>query len=241
MIFYPAIDLKDGACVRLLHGDLEAVTVYNDDPAAQAEAFVSAGCAWVHVIDLDGAVAGHAVNRRAVEAIIGSGANVQLGGGIRSMEAIETWLEAGVGRVILGTAALKNPALVMQACNSFPDRIAVAADARDGMVAAEGWLETSDIAVAELVSRFEDCGVAAVIFTDIGRDGALSGVNLEATAKLARSTRLPVIASGGVSGMRDIESLASDDSGIAGVISGRALYDGRLQLAAVLELLQAAA
>lgn len=240
MNLYPAIDIKDGACVRLLYGDMDAVTSYNPDPGDQARQFAEAGCKWVHVVDLNGAVSGASVNREAVRAILEIGLPVQLGGGIRDMKAIEAWLNDGVARVILGTAALKNPDLVREAARTFPGAIAVGADARDGMIAAEGWVETSDIAVVELVQRFEDCGVAAVIFTDIGRDGALKGVNLEATAALARQTEIPVIASGGVASIDDIKHLAQDKSGIEGVITGRAIYDGRLDLAQALALLDAA-
>lgn len=240
MNLYPAIDIKDGACVRLLYGDMDAVTSYNPDPGDQARQFAEAGCKWVHVVDLNGAVSGASVNREAVRAILEIGLPVQLGGGIRDMKAIEAWLNVGVARVILGTAALKNPDLVREAARAFPGAIAVGADARDGMIAAEGWVETSDIAVVELVQRFEDCGVAAVIFTDIGRDGALKGVNLEATAALARQTEIPVIASGGVASIDDIKHLAQDKSGIEGVITGRAIYDGRLDLAQALALLDAA-
>ena len=240
MNLYPAIDIKDGACVRLLYGDMDAVTSYNPDPGDQARQFAKAGCRWIHVVDLNGAVAGASVNRGAVLDILEIGLPVQLGGGIRDMKAIESWLEDGVTRVILGTAALKNPDLVRQAARAFPGAVAVGADARDGMIAAEGWVETSDIPVAELVRRFEDCGVAAVIFTDIGRDGALKGVNLEATAALARQTEIPVIASGGVASITDIERLVRDKSGIEGVITGRAIYDGRLDLGEALALLEAA-
>ena len=240
MNLYPAIDIKNGACVRLLYGDLEKVTTYNDDPGAQAEAFAAAGCRWIHVVDLDGAVEGQAVNRDAVNAILGAGLPVQLGGGIRDMAGVEHWINQGISRVILGTAALKNPQLVKDAARAFPGQIAVGADARGGLIAAEGWIETTDMPVLDLVKRFEDSGVAAVIFTDIGRDGALTGVNLEATAALARATPLPVIASGGVASIDDITALAQDDSGIDGVITGRAIYDGRLDLSAALSVLDAA-
>jgi len=231
LIIYPAIDLKDGQVVRLLHGDFDKMTVYASEPAIQAQQFTEAGCEWIHVVDLDGAVAGNAVNKRAVAGILSSGAKIQLGGGIRDMAAIEGWLAAGVSRVILGTAALKDPELVKQAAKAFPDKIAVGADAKDGMIAAEGWLETSEIPVLELVQRFEACGVAAVIFTDISRDGALTGVNAEATARLAEQVSIPLIASGGVSSMDDIKDCARlAHTGIDGVITGRALYDGRLSL-----------
>jgi len=240
MNLYPAIDIKGGECVRLLYGDMDAVTRYNPDPGDQARRFVSAGCAWIHVVDLDGAVGGAAVNRHAVAEILKAGAKVQLGGGIRDMAMVEAWLDAGINRVILGTAALKNPALVREAAAAFPGRIAVGADARDGMIAAEGWVETSEVSALELVRRFEDCGVAAVIFTDIGRDGALKGVNLDATAALARAVSLPVIASGGVASIDDIRALVADESGIEGVITGRAIYDGRLDLAEALRMVEAA-
>lgn len=235
LIIYPAIDLKDGQAVRLLHGDFDKMTVYAPDPAVQARQFTDAGCEWIHVVDLDGAVAGNAVNKEAVSGIIKSGAKIQLGGGIRDMAAIEGWLAAGVSRVILGTAALKDPELVKQAAKAFPDHIAVGADAKDGMIAAEGWLETSEVPVLELVQRFEACGVAAVIFTDISRDGALTGVNIDATARLAEQVSIPVIASGGVSSIEDIKACAAAAyTGIDGVITERALYDGRLDLAEAL-------
>ena len=240
MNLYPAIDLKDGACVRLLHGDFDALTKYNPDPGDQARQFADAGCRWIHVVDLDGAVAGAAVNIEAVNAILKTGLPVQLGGGIRSMAQIETWIDAGISRVILGTAALKDPGLVIEAAKNFEGKIAVGADARGGMIAAEGWLETTDMLVLDLVKRFEDCGVAAIIFTDIGRDGALTGVNLDATAELARATSIPVIASGGVASIDDIIALSQDTSGIDGVITGRAIYDGRLDLKEALNILDQA-
>ena len=240
MNLYPAIDLKDGACVRLLHGDFDALTKYNPDPGDQARQFADAGCRWIHVVDLDGAVAGAAVNIEAVNAILKTGLPVQLGGGIRSMAQIETWIDAGINRVILGTAALKDPDLVIEAAKKFEGKIAVGADARGCMIAAEGWLETTDMPVLDLVKRFEDCGVAAIIFTDIGRDGALTGVNLDATAELARATSIPVIASGGVASIDDIIALSQDTSGIDGVITGRAIYDGRLDLKEALNILDQA-
>jgi len=240
MILYPAIDLKGGQCVRLLHGEMDKATVYADDPAAQARAFAAAGAAWIHVVDLDGAFAGDARNKPAVEAILNAvGCPVQLGGGIRSHTAIEGWLNAGVSRIVLGTVAVKNPDLVREACRKYPGRIAVGIDAKAGYVAVEGWAEVSEITALELARRFEDAGVAAIVYTDIERDGALSGVNVEATAALARAVSIPVIASGGVSGLADLAALrARADDGIAGVISGRALYDGRLDLAAALALLR---
>lgn len=240
MNLYPAIDLKDGACVRLLHGDFDALTKYNPDPGDQARQFADAGCRWIHVVDLDGAVAGAAVNIEAVNAILKTDLPVQLGGGIRSMAQIETWIDAGISRVILGTAALKDPDLVIEAAKNFEGKIAVGADARGGMIAAEGWLETTNMPVLDLVKRFEDCGVAAIIFTDIGRDGALTGVNLDATAELARATSIPVIASGGVASIDDIIALSQDTSGIDGVITGRAIYDGRLDLKEALNILDQA-
>ena len=232
MQIYPAIDLKNGQGVRLLHGDFDKMTVYAPDPAAQAKAFLASGCEWVHVVDLDGALEGAVANQDAVRAILSTGAQIQLGGGIRTMATIESWLDAGVKRVILGTVALKDPALVRQAAKAFPGQIAVGADARDGMIAAEGWLEVSEVATLDLVRQFEDCGVAAVIFTDISRDGALTGVNAEATAALAEAVSIPVIASGGVKNIDDITACAAlAHTGIDGVITGRALYDGRLDLA----------
>jgi len=241
MILFPAIDLKEGACVRLLKGEMDSATVYNTDPGAQARAFVEAGCAWLHVVDLDGAFAGASVNGDAVGEILDAGAPVQLGGGIRDMAGIESWLGRGVARVILGTSALRDPELVKQGCKSFPGQVAVGIDARGGKVAAEGWAETSEITTLDLARRFEDCGAAAIIFTDIDRDGALVGVNVEATAALADAITTPVIASGGVSSIEDLHALRRRAApGIAGVICGRALYDGRLDLADGLRVLAAA-
>ena len=238
MILFPAIDLKQGQCVRLEQGDMERATVFNTDPAAQARAFAEQGFSHLHIIDLDGAFAGAPVNRAAVEAIVAaSPARTQLGGGIRSMATIEAWLTAGIGRVILGTAALRDPQLVIEACRAFPDRIAVGIDARAGFVAVEGWAEATEMQVGELAARFEDAGVAALIYTDIDRDGLLKGVNVSATAALAKTTAIPVIASGGLAGLADVEHLlAHEADGIAGVISGRALYDGRLDAAEALAL-----
>jgi phosphoribosylformimino-5-aminoimidazole carboxamide ribotide isomerase len=231
---YPAIDLKGGACVRLRQGEMDQATVYATDPGAQAEAWQAAGATWLHVVDLDGAFAGRSRNGDAVAAILGvAKVPVQLGGGIREMAGIEAWLAAGIRRVILGSIAARDPELVRNACRLFPGRIAVGIDARDGLVATEGWAATSAIATIELALRFEDAGAAAVIFTDIGRDGTLSGLNLDQTAALARAVTTPVIASGGVGSVADLQALravASETPGIEGVIVGRALYDGRLTL-----------
>jgi len=239
VILYPAIDLKDGQCVRLVQGDMSRATVFNTDPAAQARAFAAAGCRWLHLVDLDGAFAGKPMNAVAVEAIVAAvSIPCQLGGGIRDMRTIDAWLERGIARVILGTAALKNPALVRDACRRHPGRIAVGIDARGGRVATEGWAEVSEVAAIDLARRFEDAGVAALVYTDIDRDGVMAGVNVEATAALARAVSIPVIASGGVASLDDLEALlAVEKDGVAGVISGRALYDGRLDLAAALALL----
>ena len=241
MILFPAIDLKDGACVRLLRGRMEDATLYSADPAAQARAFEAAGCSWLHVVDLDGAIAGRPRNRSAVAAILAAVAlPLQLGGGIRDLATIAGWLDAGIARVILGTAALRDPDLVRAACREFPGRIAVAIDARGGKVASAGWVKTSEVTVHELALTFEDAGVAAIVFTDIERDGALAGVNVEATVALARAISTPVIASGGVASLADLAALKTHEGdGIAGVIAGRALYDGRLELKAALRLLAA--
>ena len=241
MILFPAIDLKDGACVRLLRGRMEEATLYNADPAAQARTFAAAGSAWLHVVDLDGAFAGRPKNAAAVRAILAAVAiPLQLGGGIRDMRTVESWLAAGVERVILGTAALGNPALVREAAKAFPGRIAVALDARHGKVATDGWVKTSETDAAALALAFEDAGLAAIVYTDIERDGALEGPNVEATAALARRLTTPVIASGGVASLADLEALkAHEGDGIAGVIAGSALYDGSLELGAALRLLAA--
>jgi phosphoribosylformimino-5-aminoimidazole carboxamide ribotide isomerase len=228
---YPAIDLKGGQVVRLKRGEMDQATIYADDPAAQARSFIEAGFAWVHMVDLDGAFAGKPANAAAVRAIIAAvpGAKLQLGGGIRSMETAEAWLAAGVSRIILGSAAVKDPDFARAACRAFPGRVALGIDARDGMVATEGWAETSDVSATDLARRFEDSGAAAVIYTDIARDGMLTGVNVAATAALARAVRLPVIASGGVAGVEDITALRAEGAGIEGAILGRALYDGRIE------------
>ena len=235
MILFPAIDVKDGHCVRLRQGDMAQATAFHDDPAAQARSFESMGFAWLHVVDLNGAFAGHSVNSDAIRAIRAAiKIPMQLGGGIRDSKGIETWLEAGITRVILGTAALRNPELVKDAARNFQGRIVVGIDARDGFVAVEGWAQESSLSATDLAKRFEDAGVAAIIFTDIARDGMLQGVNVPATAALARAVAIPVIASGGVSGVSDIEALAESGAPIAGVVIGRALYDGRIDPAAAL-------
>ena len=228
---YPAIDLKGGQVVRLKRGEMDQATIYADDPAAQARRFIEAGFAWVHMVDLDGAFAGKPANAAAVRAIIAAvpSAKLQLGGGIRTMETAEAWLAAGVSRIILGSAAVKDPDFARAACRAFPGRVALGIDARDGMVATEGWAETSDVSATDLARRFEDSGAAAVIYTDIARDGMLTGVNVTATAALARAVRLPVIASGGVAGVEDITALREAGAGIEGAILGRALYDGRIE------------
>lgn len=238
MILFPAIDIKEGRCVRLLRGEMGAATIFNDDPADQARAFVAAGCRWLHVVDLDGAFAGKPVNRTAVEAIIAAAqVPVQLGGGIRDLATIAAWLAGGVERVILGTVALSQPDLVKEACRQWPRRIVVGIDARDGRIAVQGWAKTSEVTAVELARKFEDAGVAAIVFTDIERDGTLAGVNIAATADLARRLKTPVIASGGVATLADLEALkAHERDGIVGAILGRALYDGRMDLKAALAL-----
>jgi phosphoribosylformimino-5-aminoimidazole carboxamide ribotide isomerase len=241
LTLYPAIDLKDGACVRLRRGAMNEATVYSDAPAAQALLWQAAGFNWLHVVDLNGAFAGRAENAAAVAAILAvAQVPVQLGGGIRDMAGIERWLSAGVRRVILGSAAVKNPALVHDACRSFPGRIVVGIDARDGYVATEGWAEMSTLLAPDLAKRFEDAGVSAIIYTDIGRDGMLGGLNLEQTVALSREVAIPVIASGGVGTIADLVALratAASAAGIEGVIVGRALYDGRLDPAEALAAL----
>lgn len=241
MILYPAIDLKDGQCVRLVRGEMAQATVFNDNPAAQARTFRDQGFAWIHVVDLNGAFAGASVNAPAVEAVLAAvKLKVQLGGGIRTLAAVEDWLAKGVARVVLGTVALKQPELVKEACRKFPGRIAVGVDAKGGKVAVQGWAEVSEVTTLELARRFEDSGVAAIIHTDIDRDGLMQGMNVAATANLARTIKTPVIASGGVTSMDDLRSLkAANVPGLQGVIAGRALYDGRIDPAQALALLAA--
>ena len=242
MILFPAIDLKDGGCVRLKKGAMDQATIYNDDPAAQARTFMKIGFPWLHVVDLDGAFAGASRNGAAVDAILSAVApamHVQLGGGIRSREGIEAWLAKGVARVILGTAALRNPELVRDAARDHPGRIAVGIDARAGRVAVEGWAEASDRQAVELARAFEDAGVAAIIYTDIDRDGVLAGINWAATLALADAVSIPVIASGGLASMADVERLTWPDARkLAGAITGRALYEGSIDPQAALEMLR---
>lgn len=242
MILFPAIDLKGGECVRLKLGDMDQATVYNTDPGDQARAFQSQGFQYLHVVDLDGAFAGQAVNGDAVETILGSTTNpVQLGGGIRNLQHIEYWLDKGISRVILGTVAVRDPDLVREACRRFEGRIAVGIDAKGGHVAVEGWAETSQLGVVEMAGRFEDVGVSAIIYTDIDRDGVLTGINWDSTLELARNTTIPVIASGGLASMDDIRRLVQDDARILeGAITGRALYDGRIDPREALQLLEQA-
>lgn len=240
MILYPAIDLKQGACVRLLRGDMDAATVFNDDPAAQARAFVAEGAEWIHVVDLDGAFSGHSENADAVSAIlqaVGDRASVQLGGGIRSVDHVSSWVQRGVARVILGTVAVKDPSVVRAACAAYPGQVAVGIDARGGKVAVEGWAEATEVDVLNLARQFEDDGVAAIIHTDIDRDGAMQGVNVAATKALADAISTPVIASGGITTLDDLRALKAA-GGIAGAISGRALYDGRIHLADAVAVLR---
>lgn len=238
MIVFPAIDLKGGEVVRLSEGDMDRATVYGDDPAAQAMIFAEAGAQHLHVVDLDGSFAGRTENRAAVEAILEVFPGyIQLGGGIRTREAVEGWFELGVARLVMGSAALKDPQFVKDMAREFEGGIVVAVDARDGMVATEGWAEVSDVPVVDLARRFEDAGVASLLFTDIGRDGLLKGCNIEATVDLARQVDIPVIASGGVKGLDDIYVLSLNaNEGIEGVITGRALYEGKLDLAAALQM-----
>lgn len=233
---YPAIDLKDGNCVRLFKGDMNEATVFSDNPAAQAKAFTDAGCKWLHIVDLNGAFAGEPVNASAVEGILANvDVPVQLGGGIRDIATMERWLDKGLSRLILGTLAVKNPSLVKEACALFPGKIAVGIDALGGKVAVEGWAEASTLGVVELAQKFEDAGVAAIIHTDIDRDGTLTGVNAEASAELAAAVSIPIIASGGVKDLSDIQRVA-DAGNLEGVITGRAIYDGGMDLQAALTI-----
>ncbi len=240
MILFPAIDLKDGKCVRLVRGDMESATVFDLEPAEQATSFVKAGCEWLHLVDLNGAVEGRPVNEQAVRSILAAvKAPAQLGGGIRDMATIERWLGAGIARVILGTVALRQPELVKDACRRFPGKIAVGIDARGGMAAVQGWTETSRVKALDLALRFEDAGVAAIIYTDIERDGAMGGPNVDATVDLAHHLATPVIASGGVSSLDDLRELREHEAaGIVGVICGRALYDGRIDPARAVAVLK---
>ena len=238
MILFPAIDLKDGRCVRLQRGEMATATVFNDDPAAQARLFADAGFQWLHCVDLNGAFEGRSVNAAAVAKIrTAIDLPIELGGGIRDLKAIAAWLEAGITRVILGTVALTNPALVKEAARAFPGQIVVGADAKGGKIAVAGWAETSEVSPIELGKRFEDAGVAAVLYTDVDRDGLLGGVNIASTAALAKALAIPVIASGGVSGIGDVAALiAAGEPNIEGVVVGRALYDGRINAAEALRL-----
>ncbi|WP_120636006.1 1-(5-phosphoribosyl)-5-[(5-phosphoribosylamino)methylideneamino]imidazole-4-carboxamide isomerase [Ruegeria sp. EL01] len=239
MILYPAIDLKDGHAVRLLRGEMEKATVFNEDPTAQARAFVEAGCDWLHLVDLNGAFAGEPVNAAPVEAILKDcDVPAQLGGGIRDMATIETWLDKGLARVILGTVAVENPELVRDAARVFPGQVAVGIDARNGLVATKGWAEETNVQVTDLARSFEDAGVAAIIYTDINRDGAMQGPNIEATAALAQAVSIPVIASGGVSSITDLIALRDCGADLNGAISGRALYDGAIDLKEALTALR---
>ena len=241
MILFPAIDLKDGKCVRLLRGDMQKATIFDVAPADQAKRFVEAGCEWLHLVDLNGAVEGRPVNRAAVVSILEAVGDlpVQLGGGIRNIETVALWLEAGVRRVILGTVAVKDPGLVKDACRQWPGRIAVGIDARDGLVAVDGWTRQSTVKALDLALKFEDAGVAAIIYTDINRDGAMGGVNVDQTVTLALHLTTPVIASGGVATLDDLRELKQHEgAGIVGVVAGRALYDGRMGLADALKVMK---
>ncbi len=242
MILFPAIDLKEGRCVRLVQGDMDQATVFNDDPADQAATFAAQGFEWLHVVDLDGAFAGEPINGNAVDSILARiGLPVQLGGGIRDMRTVEAWLEKGVARVVIGTAAVRDPAFVREAARLHPGRIAVGIDAKDGKVAVEGWAQTSTLTAEELGRRFADAGVAAIIYTDIARDGILKGLNIEMTLALAEAVSIPVIASGGLASIADIERLLQPDcAALAGAITGRALYDGRIDPAEALAMIKAA-
>lgn len=241
MIFFPAIDLKDGRCVRLVRGDMDTATVFADDPAEQARAFADAGCTWLHVVDLDGAFAGRPVNGDAVKRILeSSNLNVELGGGIRTMEMAEQWLKCGVHRVILGTAAVNDPDFVHDACRTFPEHVAIGIDARDGWVAVQGWADTTEVSALQVALRFEQDGPAAIVYTDISRDGTLEGANVAATVTLARAVDTPVILSGGVSSMDDIVAIKEEGEGVLeGVICGRAVYEGRVDPRAATALLAA--
>jgi phosphoribosylformimino-5-aminoimidazole carboxamide ribotide isomerase len=242
VILFPAIDLKNGQCVRLEQGDMARATVFNLDPAAQASSFAAQRFEYLHVVDLDGAFAGKPINADAVDRMLKAVAMpVQLGGGIRDMKTVEGWLGKGIARVIIGTAAVRDPAFVKQAAKTFPGRVAVGLDARDGKVAVEGWAETSEVTALEIAQRFEDAGVAAIIFTDIARDGLLKGLNLDATVALAESISIPVIASGGLASIKDVKAMLTPRAKkLAGAIAGRALYDGRLDSAQALALIRAA-
>ena len=243
MILFPAIDLKDGQCVRLKLGEMDQATVYNDDPAAQATAFADLGFPWLHVVDLNGAFAGRSVNGAAVEAILGAVGGrmkAQLGGGIRDLAGIDSWLSKGIARVILGTVAVRDPALVKEACRRHPGRIVVGIDAKGGRVAVEGWAEGSELTAVDLARKFEDAGVAAIVYTDIDRDGILKGLNMPSTLELARAVSIPVIASGGLASIDDVEAMLAPEAAILeGAITGRALYDGRLDPVAALALIAA--
>ncbi len=241
MILYPAIDLKDGQCVRLLRGEMGSATVFNDNPAGQARAFEAAGFSWLHIVDLNGAFAGKPVNAEAVEAILTAvSIPVQLGGGIRDLQTAAGWLERGVRRIIFGTAAVDTPEIVHEACRQYPDRVVIGIDARSGYVATEGWASASSVRASDLAAEFENAGAAAIVYTDIERDGAMAGPNVSATEEFARNTETPVIASGGVASLDDLEALKRiAHNGLEGVISGRALYDGRIEHAAALKLLAA--
>ncbi|SMP13200.1 1-(5-phosphoribosyl)-5-[(5-phosphoribosylamino)methylideneamino]imidazole-4-carboxamide isomerase [Shimia sagamensis] len=240
MILYPAIDLKDGNAVRLLHGDMDKETVFNENPAAQALEFVEAGCEWLHLVDLNGAFAGIPINATPVEEILKqTNVPAQLGGGIRDMATIERWIGKGLSRVILGTVAVENPDLVREAAKEFPGKVAVGIDARDGKVATKGWAEETDVDVIDLAKSFEDDGVCAIIYTDILRDGAMKGPNVDATAALAKAVSIPVIASGGVSSVDDLKALKNCGAALNGAISGRALYDGAIDLGEALKVLKA--
>lgn len=241
-VLFPAIDLKDGQCVRLKLGDMDQATVFNDDPGAQAKAFEDQGFEWLHVVDLNGAFAGESRNGEAVDSILASTGNpVQLGGGIRTLDHIEAWINKGISRVILGTVAVRNPELVKEACRQFPNKIAVGIDAKSGYVAVEGWAETSELTAIDLAQRFEDAGVSAIIYTDIDRDGILKGLNIPSTLELARSVSIPVIASGGLASIDDIRRLLQPDCAVLeGAISGRALYDGRLDPKEAMDLIKSA-